>query len=759
MNTNTSNNNKKLRQLLVVIAVGLAAVCGIANAFDDTLPAFQGTYVLYVDVPLGTSNQTIHLDAVLSQFENGWGNVSTRWYTLTSLPAPTDGIIYQTTSGADEGAAISTTPTNVTNSEGMIVFAPAAGAETLIQVAFDANDPSQPDARHCLLVIELYTPCVSLADLGDDMYNTVAPPIPSAVIDWDADNQEFRFNVDAPYLTDNYVTDIEFGAFNPTTSSIYDAPVCSNRPQLNSSLAQFSELWDSAPSATFPNALDGSVFPAYPSGTGDLWTQTPNNCSNVHYATEIGFAQLVSCRQRDSSYAIQVTQNSTAQSITYSGSLYVNYVRPFDPFTQTLGYTVFEHYFPFSFEFRSHIQALVGLPSEQNLRVYVRRSVLNLSDDLILDLETHYPGTGLTLPQVSPSLEIVTYSSTCADGTVDCVQTWHYSKVGWQSLDNQRYAFSWMVAAEASHQVAVNITLNQEMQELQQETGLVIGSLSLRVFHDKTQFTTGGQTLQLTKPLLPTDTIYVRGDLVVPSVDQTNFGLSVVNVWLCYSSIEGYDIEYIDGSKFGCLDPFIQDDERVQLVANGVPNNNGTAARYSVQYPILPMPSFSNPVGPSTGAAFYAMPLTAGSTRIYTVHVECVINQLTPGGKRVVRHHVITRPTDSSGETGVQSSVANVAFAPVSEKELVELDNNVNNNDNNDNYDDEHGDNSSDDDHSAALVWTLVPTAVLAVVGMICTVLIVGAIVAARRILRSKQQSDAPTEIQLEEFHSHIVDV
>ena len=188
-------------------------------------------------------------------------------------------------------------------------------------------------------------------------------------------------------------------------------------------------------------------------------------------------------------------------------------------------------------------------------------------------LETHYPGTGLNDPTVQSPLYYVSVNpSSCPAGTVNCIQSWTYSKNLWTNDDNGPYFFDWAVIADPTHRVSVTVTLKHEVNQVREFDNLEIGKLLLRLFNNNLDMENGLNSKSLTYAFRANERVWVRGDLGVPEEDQANFLISYVNVWLCWSSIEGYQIDYIEGVKQGCLDPFILASEKYQLILNGLSN-------------------------------------------------------------------------------------------------------------------------------------------------------------------------------------------
>lgn len=307
----------------------------------------------------------------------------------------------------------------------------------------------------------------------------------------------------------------------------------------------------------------------------------------------------------------------------YRGSIYVNALTPIDQGHAEWGFSKFRHVYPFEFGFRQRLTALVGVPTEQALRVFVREAKIDTSGKMLLTVETHYANDeGLESPSVDPALTVGTHSGLCTGASGLCIQEWHYSKEGWANSDNIAYQFKWKVHID-QHEVGVSITIKQQLQETQSETGLDVGQLDLRVFASEANLISGSnEVVYGSKIFDPRERVFIRADLVVPAVDANNFELDVKNVWVCYSEIEGYQIEYIEDQKRGCLDSFILDSERFQIMTEGA----DTSSEFTLN--THKDKAWANPAGKaSDGFSYLATPqLPAGRT--YTIHVEADVTQV-----------------------------------------------------------------------------------------------------------------------------------
>jgi len=629
------------------------------------------------------SGEIIHLDRALSKFENGWlPNHPDYYFQITGIVALNDHdqLDIQTGSffdvdgnGQPIPGAITAPPAHrVSNSQGLIQWTPVAvnHAQT-IRVFFELI--SATGTKRCTLLIERYQTCLAIPALKDSKGNTVhSPPVPQCRIHYDSSLQRFTLNVNATYLRDDATYLVDFDDFDPKLDNLrYMYGTCGNRDSLPPpTQLPFREMWYSAPTSTFPHAIDGS-YPAY--RTRSSWMmQNDQHCDRIVYNSSYSFNEFTHCQNRGvgSGYAVALsTENSM---LMYRGNVYVNVLVPIDLTQEQWGYTKFRHVYPFEFGFKQRITGLVGTPTEQDLRVFIRSAQIMPNGQLQLVVETQYARTeGLKAPSVSPSRLLTTQGSdpcTNAGSSQLCIQEWHYAtavNAPWTDADNHAYNFGWQAVYD-SHPMSVTITLQQQLQEVQSETGLDIGSLQLRVFSTQSDLILGQNAVNNDHTFDPRDTVYVRADLVVPTDDQQNFGLRVANAYLCYSAIEGYKIEYSQTGKQGCLDPFILNSERFHLVDEFQVGSDANTIDFSTDL-LNSIQQYLNPAGPTDSFSFLANPQQVVD-RIYTIHVEVEINQRSPSNKRSLDgsvdqsapgtriHFVSTVPTDEYART--------IEFAP-----------------------------------------------------------------------------------------------
>lgn len=600
------------------------------------------------------TSEVIHLDRVLSTFENGWGTSNPGYYfdiidisALDSNDADDTvnaGSFFDVDDNGDAFPSAFTAPHRLNNSQGLLRWLPSPiDHEQNLRVHFTLYSEATNATKACTLLIQRYlTGCV-LSALKDSRGNTVyAPPVPTCRIHYDRTVQRFTLNVTGAYLTDQSTYLIDFDDFNAGNSNYggnnlrQNKGTCASRDDIgNAAAVPFIEMWYAAPTATFPHSLDGS-YPAYhPRSTWSVSTIN-NDCSQVYFNTSYSFTNLTHCKKRDDTYAVALTTRDGM--LMYTGNVYVNILVPIDLNHEEWGYTKFRNVYPFEFGFKQRMTALVGVPSEEDIRVFVRSAQLDSAGILTLTIETQYARPdGLNTASVSPTnthIALTSSADACNGAQQLCIQLWQYGgSVAWDpQVDDGTYTLTWQ-AIDDGHPISVVITLAEKLQEVQSETGLDIGSLQLRVFNTSSDMQLGQNAIDNTYVFDPRDTVFVRADLMVPTADEQNFGLVIENAYLCYSAIEGYQIEYSENGKQGCLDPFILDTERFQLINNTVAITTPQGIDFSTNL-MSSVSTFLNPTGPSDVFSFVANPQQEVD-RIYTIHLECYITQRTPTKRSV----------------------------------------------------------------------------------------------------------------------------
>ena len=644
---------------LLCLLAAILLLCGVSITQAQTGDVFdQLTWGEWTDGLLVEQQVTtdvtpgiIHLDRVLSTFENGWSTVNTDYYfqimNITAVDGDdqSDDVYGSFYDVDDNGVAFPdpiTAPHRVNNSQGLIQWNPVTlDHEQNLRVHFTLFSETTNATKLCTLLIQRYAPGCTLSQLKDSHGNTVfAPPVPTCLIHYDRTAQRFTLNVTGAYLNDQATYLIDFDDFNGGNANYGGNSLrtphgtCGSLDTIPSAATvPFIEMWYSAPTATFPHAIDGA-YPTYRTRSTWAISNVDSDCDQVHFNTSYSFTELTDCKTHSNGDA--VTQSTNNGMLMYTGNLYVNVLVPIDLNHEEWGYTKFRNVYPFEFGFKQRMTRLVGVPTEEDLRVFVRIAELNAGGVLNLWIETQYARPdGLQSATVSPSghMTVTAPADPCSGSQVLCIQLWGYTGVAaWvPASDDGSYTFEWQ-AINDSHPVSVTVDLEEKLQEVQSETGLDIGSLQLRVFANAADLQLGQNPIDNTYNFAPRDTVYVRADLMVPTADEQNFDLVVENAYLCYSAIEGYQIEYSETGKQGCLDPFILDTERFQLINNTQAITHPWDIDFGTDL-MGGVSSYLNPTGPSDVFSFIANPQQSVD-RIYTIHLECSISQRNPNGKR-----------------------------------------------------------------------------------------------------------------------------
>ena len=423
----------------------------------------------------------------------------------------------------------------------------------------------------------------------------------------------------------------------------------------------FTSLWDAAPHAQYPSALDSIAYLAWPPVQSE-WTVTASACGNVTLTRTFTFAQLVGCVQRDGSTASVSVVTDTNGQVAYSGAVYASVVRPLDAQDETAGLQQTRHVFPFLFRFVSLMQALTSAESDQNFQLRSRTvSLANDTGCLQMQVQTVYvPGgiTQLTNPTVQPPANGVALAVTGPDALCDpqvaepCVQLWSVTScpTPWDSAYNGEYLLRWTVNGTAEEVFAL-LSLLQAIAPDDSVQDLAFAH-GLRMFRSSADWLSGTGEVEagVGAGYAVGDTVFVRDTVAVAAGDEQNFELSVLNAWVCYSDNDAYVIEVADG-KQGCADAFIRDDQRVQLVLDAVVLTDGTAGDFAVVIADSVDTPFVDSASVSAGVQFSAQPIAAQESRNYTVHLQL---QLLQTSRR--RHIIVDSLIASSAKRQADSS-------------------------------------------------------------------------------------------------------
>jgi len=115
--------------------------------------------------------------------------------------------------------------------------------------------------------------------------------------------------------------------------------------------------------------------------------------------------------------------------------------------------------------------------------------------------------------------------------------------------------------------------------------------------------------------------------------DVSAFTLSYTQLYICYSSVIGYQITLANG---GCLDPSLGADNRVQLISNGAIHSDSATTAFQTATNTLTNTASSI----AAGVSFEAFPLT-GTPQVYTVHAKVLVSS---NGKKRDTHLDAVRP-------------------------------------------------------------------------------------------------------------------
>ena len=599
--------------------------CGISNA---------------VSVALSTNPASTTSAVVLLPTTSGSSSI-----TITSVTSTNAQFSLYQTDGATQGALIDLTqsgPWSVTNNAGMVflVIDAAASADTYwIMYSFtDASNATQSDG----VAIESFSSCAGLDDLSVSQFGfTTAPEMGDISLTWLASSFQIEFDVTAAYEHDEAIVVIDTVEFDPVNGNVRTRPSgsCSAHAALPSQVP-FHALFQAAPTATSTNALSRDYL-AYPDPTSTHWSYNATSCSTVTYTRVFALSELGACNN------VQVTTGTDSMTgaaiITYAGSIYIHTLQPADDAAQdeSAGYVKFSQIFPWQINVVTESEALVQVSTDQSrLYVVVRNIELQGSDMyLLLETQSQYQGldTALVLTQANSSSSIVLDAAAsatagnagCTSNTESdtCTQYWVYRKSSWTDSDNAVYTFQWGVYGfNDTDALSVPISLTLRINDVKIVNGQ-LGTLSLSLFNDLTDAQAGNSNSKpLQYPWHVNERVFVRGDVMLNPTDVSAFTLSYTQLYICYSSVIGYQITLANG---GCLDPSLGADNRVQLISNGAIHSDSATTAFQTATNTLTNTASSI----AAGVSFEAFPLT-GTPQVYTVHAKVLVS--SNGKKREI---------------------------------------------------------------------------------------------------------------------------
>lgn len=633
--------------------------------------------IVYVAVPLGSQSPVlVNLDDdVDSAAGNSWG-VTNAHPKFTIHPGDQNQAysVFQTPDGLNPGSAI-TSSEAVVNPDGLVFvqLSANAGSDPFNSYWIVSVDDEQGTIREGRILFEFYDPaCASNVPAIDPRKQS--PPLPTGEIGWNNQTHTLDFAVTSQYLRDTHTMLVDFADFNIDNDNIRDATVCGNRPDLTG--MPFAYLWESAETLDQPQSI-GGMFGAYPSTDGTKWTVEAPSCDEITYSTKLSLSEMMSCRNREGGYAITIANNGhgDGQDIVYEGAMFWNVIRPIDTANEDSGYARFRTVFPFKFSFQSRFTAIVNSVSEILFRIFIRSAQLDTNGNLSFVVETQYPGTGLTNPTVTSGPSVLVSQgaipAACPNNGPDdiCIQKWTYTKNTWTTNDNGAYTFGWM---SGSHALSAVMTIEQEQHDPVVELGIVYGECTLHVFDSSEDNMRGGVGEVDTSKFKfnPQDEILVRANIDLEVADRTNFDAHVVNAWICYTTIDGYAIEYdAHKGKLGCQDPLVlANGESIQLIDDYLVSDKIAATPFNAR--LVQDGTWNLPVGPSAGIGFSAFPITHRPNP-YAIQLEVEMTQKDrPQVKKRMMQMSARALTDQEIQPGVRQSVKTLRglYTPVADQ-------------------------------------------------------------------------------------------
>jgi hypothetical protein len=564
-------------------------VCLVDDA-DRWHPAF-----LYVDVPFSVDTQVIHLDQILSEFQNGWGADSTRQFTLLADQTDVsvaDGVsLHQTSGGLTADAEPLATGAAVSNVEGLIFVRlehqsnPVAIADAVSEWRFEVEDTVADEVLAFVLRVSVYTDqCRTQYDFGASVIapepTDVVPPPPTAMITYNGGTGRFDVTVTAAYAR-NAVILVDFSPFDGNTDTVRESTNCDQVPDdaaLLDLASSFASLWHSAPNTRLTDAASGG-WPAYPAtspSTPWLATAAPvadAECQSgmtVTYTATFSLPELENCKRRGGQDSVTVSVDENGGKLVYDGSIEVTYVYPIDVEDEALNFGTQSTQFPFNFRFERIYTAAVALPLRSTVKVAVRsESVAADTGVLSVSLVTQSTGSGL---QVKSSGDLVpdpegpsTIGDPCTESTDNCVQTFGFTDPNFNTGTRKRadskervYSLEFEAVDDTDTEptvipvaLTVKQTINIEVQGSDEE----LGAQSVGIYATEPALFAGGVGIDTATHVFKNhDQAYVRTDLAVADADNVDhFDVGVYRAQLCRSTVEGYTITNENG---GCLGEF-----------------------------------------------------------------------------------------------------------------------------------------------------------------------------------------------------------
>jgi len=610
----------------------------IAAAFMLAINIFAA----FAAVPT-TSNVSVETKAttaiLIDLFATRGDAADTLRFTIDTFPA--NGKLYQVPSGWEVGNLIE-------SSSALLEWIAASGDRTKVwyepntgfsnqidSLTFKVDDGSSNNAATGVVSVSVFESCPNLFQSELQWGQQSGAPNPTVDIQYDSNTQEFKFDVTAAYAR-NATWVINFSEFNINSNQVGAATNCENRASADFGGA-FSTFWKSAPVATFSGALGGSTYLTYPSA--NIWTLASNGCDKVKYTTTRSFSELLSCKTHSGASAITSTQVSSTPFTDYTGTLFVQLVRPVDSTNAATTYQKLVWAYPFNFRFNMITNVLTTAASAKDVAVSVVSLTLNSNGNLLVKLRTEIATGYLTNPIVPTAAYALNVNS--ASANQNSVQEWEYVSAQVQATNyNGQYRFEWTFSTGGQAVAIINLEMKAQ-------------TLVNQAFSLNTQLATFKDlafSQSASGPFGSGARIYVKDSLNADSTDANNFVLSVTNAWLCYSDNADFIPTYNPSSgRYGCTQPIagvMGANNIVKLIDQNSPLTTGLQQYFGVQLHTLATTY-------TTGFSFLAQPLSL-EPRVYYIHAETLITQKN-GNKRT--SVMIARADQQQGTGNALNSV------------------------------------------------------------------------------------------------------
>jgi len=568
-------------------------------------------------------------------------------------------------------------------------------------VTEDVNDNRGPVANVTVINYNIQL-CTGIPDLGS-AGSFSAPPLPTVNIA--LSGLEVQFNVTATYIRNDTTWMIDFWDFNSAPggdSADGTGRTCCNHVPSHYP-AEFPEWWwsavratyDSAINPTISNALNDVLYPNY-DPQGSIWTIYPVDCSTVLFTATIPVSHLVRNTTSDCHYSPSLSAATTPNGLVYSGSLYVNAIRPRNYTEADAGYYKSTFIFPFSFSLQSTVSDLYSVSSKWNFDVAIE--TLNAafqggSPGLTMELQTTVFGTSLqnapeivnftvlsfpTSPYESIQTTRLSDNGKCSGSdTGSCIILWKVfvpevarSNFGTQNEYNLQYTgqydFRWTTAAGDYLQADIFVT-ESAANPTTNLTQIPVPSTVDFFKSESTMQNLTNSGLGGSPEYTSGEQIWVRQSFDVSPSDVKAFIFTLKSAWVCYSS-EAFFTPTLANGGTGCSQdiPGVMEAAKGQryllydrsTLPGGIPNvpGNTNGALSQIWDWTLVGPTQSGWTGGqtvNTGFGINALPLVHdGQTHTWYFHLISTVSQAPSFGKRdsgliTQEYHTIVAARDS----------------------------------------------------------------------------------------------------------------